>query len=81
MEDLESKVIVQSEELGFKSMTVKCSIRSNPNKKYTVLCKAYDQEKSRLWTTELLDEHGELLAFDTKEEAWNKTKKIFSIYK
>lgn len=81
MNDLESKVIVQSEDLDFKSMSVKCSILSHPGKKYSVLCKAYDQNRSLLWATELLNEDGAILTFDSKEDAWNKAKKIFSVYK
>ena len=71
-----------AEELKFKSITIRFSVRMDAIKNiYTVLCKAYDDTRSLLWSTILLDELGQAKQFQTVTEAVAKTREVFSKYR
>ena len=69
---------IHSEEIQISGLLIKIVVSlDQATRKYSVLCKAFDEGRALVWQTKLLGEKGEPLEFDTLPEAIAKARNVF----
>ncbi|HEY0656597.1 MAG TPA: hypothetical protein VGD65_25865 [Chryseosolibacter sp.] len=73
---------IHTEELSLNGLTVKFFVKPDEaSKGYAVLCKAFDNNHSLLWSTYLLDASGKNQTFLSLPQAIARTRTFFAAYK
>jgi myosin-crossreactive antigen len=73
---------VHTEEFQVRGLAIKVYVRLDViTKCYTVRCKALDLNNITLWSTDLSDDQGHTLTFESLEEAVKKARSVFKVYR